>query len=145
MRPQRIFNTSGGVSKSLLKLFDYIWRSFEVTTAIPQGHLTKHFYDATGCNVSTTLKIHTALPSEIIETLFRSQYKNLQIPNKGCSIILHMHIYSSWALSRQTFQDQGELFKDCSNIMVWTLKFRAATAPLQPAAHTQIIRICSAF
>lgn len=42
-------------------------------TAIPQGHLTQHFYSVTGCNVSTTLKIHTALPSEIIETFFRSQ------------------------------------------------------------------------
>lgn len=59
--------------KSPLKSFDHIWGSFEVTAAIPQGHLTQHFYGVTGCNVSTTLKIHTALPSEIIEIFFRSQ------------------------------------------------------------------------
>lgn len=42
-----------------------------------------------------TLKIHTALPSEIIKTFFRSKHKNLQIPNKGYSVIFWMHIYSS--------------------------------------------------
>lgn len=29
--------------------------------------------------------------------------------------------------------------------MVWTLKFRAATPPLQPEAHVQIIRLYAAF
>lgn len=108
----------------------------------PTWHLNKHFHGASGCNESTTLKIHTALFTETIKAFFRSQHKNMQILTKGYCIISYIRTYASWALSRQTLQDLGELITVTPQTV---LKFRAAAAPFQLGAHAQIIRVHPTF